>query len=114
MYELVSVIYPFTDAPEKGKLRPGFILSPPFGKHRQVVVAYVTTQTKNQLATDILLEPAQPYFPSTGLKRKSLIKLHRLSTFQPTSLRVGEGSLPDEIIVEVKEKLRKVFRLDEQ
>ena len=63
------------------------------------------------LDTDIVLDPAQSYFSSTGLAQKSLIKLHRLGTFQPAALKEGQGFLPNEIIKELKEKLMKIFQL---
>lgn len=111
MYELVSVIFPFADDTDKRKPRPSFVISPPFGKYNQVIVAYVTTQTDEILETDILLDPAKSYFTSTGLIQKSLIKLHRLATFQPEAIKEGQGFLPDELIPELKEKLLKVFQL---
>lgn len=66
MYELVSVTFPFASNIEKGKPRPGFVISPPFGKHQQVIVAYVTTRLEEVLETDILLDPSNSYFSSTG------------------------------------------------
>lgn len=112
MYELVSVTFPFASDTDKGKPRPGFVISPTFGKHQQAIVAYVTTRLNEQLETDIVLDPSKAYFPTTGLIQKSLIKLHRLGTFQPSALREGQGSLPDEIILELKKKLMKVFQLE--
>ncbi len=111
MYELVNVIFPFTTDSEKGKLRPGFIISPSYGKHKQVIIAYVTTKISDILPTDILLDPKKPYFSSTGLTRKLVIKLHRLSTFQPESLQEGDGVLSQKIVNEMKKKLLKVFQL---
>ncbi len=111
MYELVSLTFPFADDADKGKPRPGFVISPPFGKHQQVIVVYVTARLDEQLETDILLDPSESYFPTTGLVQKSLIKLHRLGTFQPTALKEGQGFLPDELIPQLKKKLMKVFRL---
>jgi len=111
MYELVSVAFPFADDIHKGKPRPGFVLSPPFGKHNQVVVVYVTTKLDEQLQTDIVIDPSKSYFPATGLLQKSIIKLHRLGTFQPRALRVGQGRLPHEIIVQLKKKLKNIFQL---
>lgn len=111
MYELVSVTFPFASETSKGKPRPGFVISPPFGKYHQVIVAYITTQLDEILTTDILLDPVEKYFSQTGLLQKSLVKLHRLGTFQPTALKAGQGSLPDALIPEVKKKLRKVFHL---
>ena len=73
---------------------------------------YVTTQLDEILETDIILDPAKAYFSSIGLLQKSLIKLHRLGTFQPVALKEGQGYLPDDIIQELKEKLKKVFQLN--
>ncbi|MBI4079272.1 MAG: type II toxin-antitoxin system PemK/MazF family toxin [Candidatus Levybacteria bacterium] len=111
MYELVSTRFPFANDADKGKPRPGFVISPPLGKHQQVIVAYITTRLDEQLETDIVLDPATPYFISTGLVQKSLVKLHRISTFQPIALKEGQGSLPDELIPQLKRKLMKVFKL---
>ncbi|MBI4096561.1 MAG: type II toxin-antitoxin system PemK/MazF family toxin [Candidatus Levybacteria bacterium] len=111
MYELVSVKFPFADKENKGKPRPGFVISPAFGKHQQVIVAYITSKLDEQLETDILLDPSERYFLTTGLLQKSLIKLHRLGTFQPIALKEGQGSLPDKLIPQLKKKLIKVFQL---
>lgn len=111
MYELVSVKFPFADKENKGKPRPGFVISPTFGRHQQVIVAYVTAKLGEQLETDILLDPSESYFRTTGLLQKSLIKLHRLGTFQPIALKEGQGSLPDKLIPQLKKKLMKVFQL---
>lgn len=111
MYELVSVVFPFADDADKGKPRPGFVISPPFGKHQQVIVAYITAQLDEKLATDIVLDPKASYFAATGLVQKSLIKTHRLATFQPSALKEGQGSLPHELIPELKKKLLNVFQL---
>lgn len=97
MYELVNVRYPFATNSEKGKIRPGFIISPVFGKHKQVIIAYITTQLKEILPTDIVLDPKKSYFASTGLRCKSVIKLHRITTFQPEAIVEGDGVLPDKI-----------------
>lgn len=111
MYELVSVRFPFADETGKGKPRPGFVISLPIGMHQQVIVAYVTARLNEQLETDILLDPTKSYFSTTGLLQKSLVKLHRLGTFQPAALKEGQGYLPNELIPQLKKKLMKVFQL---
>ena len=111
MYELVSVVFPFADDISKGKSRPGFVISPPQGIHNQVIVAYVTTKLDERLETDMLFDPGKNNFSQTGLKQKSLLKLHRLGTFQPQALKTGQGALPKKCIPELKKKLKKVFQL---
>ena len=111
MYQLVSVAFPFANDANKVKPRPGFVISPAFGKHNQVIVAYVTTHIDEILETDILLDSSKKYFAATGLKQTSLLKLHRLATFQPEVLKKGEGLLPDAIVAQLKQKLVKIFQL---
>jgi len=111
MYELVSVMFPFADNRDKAKPRPGFVISPPFGIYNQVVVAYVTTQLDEILESDIVLDPEKSYFTTTGLLHKSVVKLHRLSTFQANMLKEGQGILPKKTIIELQRKLKKIFQL---
>lgn len=111
MYELVSVLFPFADISDRGKPRPGFVISPPFGKHQQVIVAYITTKIDEILETDQLIDSSKKYFPSTGLLHTSVLKIHRLTTFQPSMIKEGQGSLPHILIPAVKKKLKKVFQL---
>lgn len=111
MYELVSVLFPFADDSDKGKPRPGYVISPPFGPYQQVVVAYITTKLDGILETDLLLNSTKEYFPSTGLVQTSVVKLHRLGTFQPLVLKEGQGVLSQTLIPLMKKKLKKVFQL---
>lgn len=111
MYELVSVMFPFAGDTYKQKPRPGFVISPPWGKHNQVVVAYVTTKLDERLETDILIDASKPYFEKTGLLHTSVVKLHRLGTFQPEALRLAAGELPTELIPQLKKSLMKIFQL---
>ena len=59
----------------------------------------------------MLFDPGKNNFSQTGLKQKSLLKLHRLGTFQPQALKTGQGALPKKCIPELKKKLKKVFQL---
>jgi mRNA-degrading endonuclease toxin of MazEF toxin-antitoxin module len=111
MYELVKVKFPFADDFAQGKPRPSLVISPSFGKHQQTILAYITTQTEEILETGIVLEPKAAYFPATGLRKRSIIKLHRVITVVPQQIEVSIGVLPDEIILQVKENLLKVFQL---
>ena len=111
MYELVRVNFPFANDLEKGKKRPGVVISPAFGKHNQVIIAYITTQLGEVLPTDIVLDPNKKFLQSTDLVKKSVIKLHRIATFQPEAIEIGRGFLPEKIVIELKKKLLKVFKL---
>ena len=111
MYQIVKFLFPFADHFDKAKPRPSLIISPSFGKHKQIILAYITTNSEDILETDIILDPAMSTFSSTGLNSLSVIKPHRLMTTTPSQIGEVMGVLPNEIIPELKEKLVKVFQL---
>ena len=111
MYQIVKFLFPFADNFAKAKPRPALIISPAFGKYKQIILAYITTDSQDLLETDILLESSKQYFFSTGLNTDSVVKLHRLITVTPPQIGESIGFLPDEFIVELKKKLTSVFQL---
>lgn len=110
-HTVLSVSFSFADDFDKGKPRPSLVISPSFGKHNQVVLAYITIDKQEILDTDILLDSSKPYFSNTGLKNGSVIKLHRLITTEPSQIREVIGQLPDALIPELKKKLLNIFQL---
>lgn len=111
MYRIVKFLFPFADDFNKGKPRPALIISHAFGKHKQVIVAYITKDKTEILETDLLLDSSNASFTATGLKNDSVIKLHRLITAAPSQIGEVIGVIPDAVIPELKEKLVKVFQL---
>jgi len=111
MYQLVKFVFPFANNFDKGKPRPSLVISPSFGKHNHIILAYITTNSEDLLDTDLLLDPSKPYFSDTGLKSLSVIKFHRLITVTPSQIEDIIGVLPEELVAQVKVKLLKVFNL---
>lgn len=111
MYQIVKFLFPFADDFEKGKPRPSLIISPPFGKHDQVILAYITKDNQEILDTDLVIDSSKAYFITTGLKSDSVIKLHRLITVVPSQIGEIIGNLPEELIPQLKKKLMKIFQL---
>jgi mRNA interferase MazF len=62
-------------------------------------------------ATDILLDPTQPDFATTGLKVASTLKLHRVITVTTTLIRRELGLLSPAQQVQVDDGLRRLLRL---
>lgn len=111
MYKIVKFRFPFADDFEKGKPRPSLIISPSFGNHNQVILAYITKDNQEILDTDLVIDSSKAYFITTGLKNDSVIKLHRLITVIPSQIGDIIGYLPEELIPQLKKKLIKVFQL---
>ena len=110
MYQIVKLNFPFADNLGKSKPRPALVITPSFGTHNQLVVAYITSNLEDMLETDVLINVNEKDFHLTGLRSTSLIKLHRLITVTPSQLGIV-GVLPNKRTTEVKEKLLKVFQL---
>ncbi len=111
MYQIVKFLFPFADDFDKSKPRPSLVISPSFGKYNHTILAYITTDLKSVLDSDILLDSSQPYFSATGLHIASTVKLHRLITVTPSQIGEVIGVFPDELIPQLKKKLMKVFQL---
>jgi mRNA interferase MazF len=92
--------FPFGDAPGM-KLRPVLILSPVTGPAAEVLVAYISSVIPEHfLQTDIELDPLSDIDRQTGLKTRSVLRLHKLATIHRTSLprllgRLSAGRFAD-------------------
>ena len=110
-HKVVLVPFPFDDL-SASKVRPGVCLTDPIGVHRHVVLAFITSQVPTRLLeTDLVLDAAQPDFPSTGLHVSSTLQLHRLMTVTTTLIRRELGTLSPRMQLQVNERLRKLFGL---
>ncbi len=106
------VPFPFDDL-SANKVRPAVCLTEPMGPHRHVVLAFVTSVVPpvDPQPTDVLVDPGTPEGSSSGLKRVSALRLHRLMTVS-TSLVLRElGSLTPRLEVKVSEGLGELFGL---
>lgn len=107
--KVVLVPFPFDDLTTT-KVRPAVCLTDPVGLHRHIVLAFITSRTPNPLLpTDIVLDPKQPDFASTGLRVQSTIRLHRLMTLSTTMIVRDLGMLPTAAHQRVIAALNRLF-----
>jgi mRNA interferase MazF len=67
--------FPFGGGPGM-KLRPVLLLTDQIGTVPEVLVAYVSSVIPSQLLpTDLILDPQQPQYRTTGLKSVSVLRL---------------------------------------
>jgi mRNA interferase MazF len=57
------------------------------------------------------LEEYTSWFTQTGLKKRSIIKTEKIAVIHNSIAKKKLGKLPDEILVEVKGKLRKALNI---
>lgn len=101
-YKIVLVPFPF-DGFIESKLRPAVCLTEKIGSYQHIIVAFITSQPPIEIfSRDIVLFPDF----ENGLKVKSFIRLHRITTV-PFSIITRElGVVPkekqSEILIQLK------------
>ena len=105
---VVLIRYPFTDL-TGAKVRPARVLTPDHLLPRldDVRCLFISSAMPDDLLpTDFVLESGHPSFPKTGLKRRSVLRMHKLAVLHKARvLRVlGEGD--QSRMQEVNQRLR--------
>ena len=110
-HKIILVPFPFDDFSEL-KVRPAVCLTNYIGKHKHIVIAFITSKTPEELEkTDVVLDESHANFMQTGLKVSSTIRLHRLVTIGSLFIRRELGRLPDDIKNLVDQKMKQLFDL---
>ena len=108
-YRVVLVPFPFDDL-SGSKVRPAVCLTEAVGVYRHMVLAFITSVAPAQLEpTDLLLDPAIADFARTGLRVRSVLRLHRLLTVPAKVIQRQLGDLTPNLQTEVQQRLRKLF-----
>jgi len=111
---IVLVPFPFDDMTAT-KVRPAVCLTDPIGRHRHVIVAFVSSQMPADVsATDVVLDPQRKDFAATGLQVASVLRLHRLVTLTTNLIRRDMGKLSQAWQDEVDQKLAVLFQLQKR
>ena len=107
--KFVLLSYPFDEGGES-KVRPGLCLMDPVGRFSHVIIAYVSSQVPAELeASDLILENEN--LEGTGLKKRSILRLHRVFTADALIMQRTIGTMPDVLIPAVETRLRGLFGL---
>ena len=106
-HHIVLVPFPFDDF-SSTKVRPAVCLTDKIGKHHHIVIAFITSQIPtDKTGSDIILESNE----ETGLKVKSFLRLHRLTTIPAEIIHRKLGQVPKMKERELKEKISQLFEL---
>jgi mRNA interferase MazF len=105
---VVLICYPFTDL-TGAKVRPALVFTPDhlLSRLEDVLCLFISTAIPEELLpTDFVLEPGHVSFRNTGLKRRSVLRMHKLALLHKALvLRVlGEGD--QALMHEVNQRLR--------
>jgi mRNA interferase MazF len=108
-YKVVLVPFPFDDL-SSTKVRPAVCLTESIGKHKHVILAFITSRVpEDPLSTDLVFVDADKDFSATGLRVSSTLQLHRMMTVAANIIVRELGQLPTSKQKEVAGKLKLLF-----
>ncbi len=109
--KIVLVPFPFDDLSTQ-KVRPAVCLTDEIQPYGHIVLTFITSQVSQEPSpTDLVIDEKDADFGQTGLKISSMIRLHRLMTFNKTFIKRELGELSDNNQAGVKKCLRNLFEL---
>jgi mRNA interferase MazF len=109
--ELYLAHFPFGGA-IGAKVRPVLALAGYVGAVPGVLVAYITSIVPSPLlATDIVIDPADPSLAQSTLKQVSVIRLHKLATRHKSDIVRAIGTVSPKTWADVEAKLRLLLNL---
>ena len=101
--EIVLVPFPFTNL-LGSKIRPALILAT---TATDITVAFISSRLNWQGANDVVLKPTK----ENGLKKESVLKLHKLATLERDLIFGRIGNLDNATMRIVDQKLILVFKI---
>ena len=101
--DIILLPFPFTDL-SGSKVRPALVL---YNTKHDVTVAFISSINHIVDSNDILLTPDQ----TNGLKRESVLKLHKIATLDKGIVLGKLGELTNNQLEGVDRGLKKIFNL---
>jgi len=105
---VVLIRYPFTDL-TGAKVRPALVVTPNhlLPRLEDVLCLFISSAMPDDLLpTDFVLEPGHPSFPTTGLKRRSVLRMHKLALLHKVLVLRALGEGDQALMSEVDQRLR--------
>ena len=105
---VVLIRYPFTDL-TGAKVRPALVVTPNhlLPRLEDVLCLFISSAMPDDfLPTDFVLEPGHPSFPTTGLKRRSVLRMHKLALLHKVLVLRVLGQGDPSLMYEVDQRLR--------
>lgn len=105
---VILIRYPFTDLTGE-KVRPAVVLTPDqlIPRLEDVLCLFISSVVPGELLpTDFVLEIAHPSFPQTGLKRRSILRAHKLALLHRSLVLRVLGKMDQALMGEINSRLR--------
>jgi len=110
--DIVLLSHPATDY-KSIKLRPALIISTDRYNERESdrILLPISKNIMRDCPDDILIKDSDRLFPTTGLKVSSVIRVGKIFTADICVIKRRLGRVSDEILNQVREKIKKVLGL---
>ncbi|KAM3103625.1 type II toxin-antitoxin system PemK/MazF family toxin [Phormidesmis sp. 146-12] len=103
--KIVLIEFPFDDL-SNSKIRPAYCLTSSVGENRHIIFALITSRIPTQLlSTDLVLDPTNPDFATSGLRKPSTLRLNHLITLRRSMIQRQLGKLSPKTHEQLLEKL---------
>mgnify|MGYP001581559775 CR=1 FL=1 len=103
--DIVLIRFPQADL-IAGKLRPALTLAVAPGSHADLLLALITSRDYQAVPQfDEIFDPSDKDFEMTGLKTRSVVRLARLTSVEPTTISARLGRISSERLKVIKSRL---------
>ncbi len=103
--DIVLIRFPQTDL-KVGKLRPALIVAVAPGHHADLLLAFITSRTYQAVPEfDEMIDPSDSDYTTTGLKVRSVVRLARLASVEPSILNARLGNISSKRLRQIRKRL---------
>lgn len=103
--DIVLIRFPQSDL-EVGKLRPALIIAVAPGRHADLLLALITSQTQQAVPKfDEMIEADDADYKLTGLKVRSVVRLARLASVESNVINARLGRISEKRLAQIKSRL---------
>jgi mRNA interferase MazF len=103
--DIVLIRFPQTDL-KRGKLRPALVVAAAPGRHTDLLLALISSRTYQAVPKfDEIIDSTDSDFAATGLKVRSVVRLARLASVEPTVINARLGKISSSRLQEIRTQL---------
>lgn len=110
--QILKTVIPYIEG-DGVKVRPVVQLSNPSDEHKNLQVAYITSQEPNDnFITDIKIDLKHKDFSKTGLNKTSYIRASKIFTVSASMIESVIGDLPPDLTSQLNQILKTNLKLN--
>jgi mRNA interferase MazF len=103
--DIVLIRFPEADL-TIGKLRPALVVAVAPGRHADLLLTLISSRTHQAIAGfDETIDPADSDYKSTGLKSRSVVRIARLVSVEPSVVTARLGTISSKRLRTIRSRL---------